>query len=34
MSFQVQDNLIGFTKVDLFKTLLRDCFRDKLGDDE
>ena len=32
--FQVQDDLIGFTKVALFKTVLKDCFRGKLQDDQ
>ena len=34
VSFQVRDDLIGFTKVDLFKTLLKDYFRGKLRDDQ
>ena len=33
MSCQVRDDLIGFTKVDLLKTLLEDCFRAKLRGD-
>ena len=34
VSFQVRNDLIGFTKVDLLKTLLEDCFRGKLRDDQ
>ena len=32
--FQVCDGLIWFPKVDSCKTLLRDCFRGKLGGDQ
>ena len=32
--FQVQDNLLGFTKVDLLEILLIDCFRGKFQDDQ
>ena len=34
ISFQVRDDLIGFTRVDLFKTLLEGCFRGKLLQDD
>ena len=31
--FEIGDDLIGLTKVDLFKTLLKECIRGKLQDD-
>ena len=34
ISFQVQDDLIGSTKVNLYELALKDCFRDKLGEDQ
>ena len=34
ISFQVRDDLIRFTKGDLFKTLLGDFFRGKVRDDQ
>ena len=30
----MRDDLIGFTKADLLKSLLEDCFRGKLRDDQ
>ena len=34
MIFQVRDNLIGSTKIDVYEVLLMDSFRGKLRDDQ
>ena len=34
VSFQVEDNFRGSTKVDLYEILLKGCLRSKLGDDQ
>ena len=34
VSFQVEDNFRGSTKVDLYEILLKSCLRGKLGDDQ
>ena len=33
ISFEMRDDLIGSTKVDLYQILLKDCFRGNLWDD-
>ena len=33
-SFEVREDLIGFTKDDLFRTLLKDCFIGKLRNNQ